>query len=356
MKWNLLLVAAVIIAFINPVIACTTFLINNNGQLVFGRNYDWISDAGMVCTNLRGLNKTSIKMQEWEMISWVSQYGSLTFNQFGKELPTGGMNEKGLVVELMWEDGTKYPTPDKRPALGVLQWIQYQLDNNATVEEVIATDKKVRIAPDNPPLHYLVADASGNAATIEFYDGKMVVHTGKELPFPVLTNSSYNASAKAASDAKIPDGNTSFSFQDNSLQRFTKACSMVQQYQQHKIDKPVIDYAFDVLDNVSQKEFTRWSIVYDIQHKKVYFKTANYQDIKSFSFSAFDFSCTSDARVLNMNQPMTGDIHNQFVAFTDELNRQIITKAANESKSNVNISEKDVAAAIAYAGNIKCKK
>jgi hypothetical protein len=57
-----------------------------------------------------------------------------------------------------------------------------------------------------------------------------------------------------------------------------------------------------------------------------------------------------------MNQPMKGDINNQFVVFTDELNRQIVTKAAEESKSNVNISEKDVAATIAYAGNIKCKK
>ena len=31
--------------------------------------------------------------------SWVSKYGSVTFNQYGRELPTGGMNEAGLVVE-----------------------------------------------------------------------------------------------------------------------------------------------------------------------------------------------------------------------------------------------------------------
>jgi choloylglycine hydrolase len=82
----------------------------------------------------------------------------------------------------------KYPESDDRPVLGVLQWIQYQLDNNATIEEVIATDAKIRISPNNPPLHYLIADASGNAATIEFFNGKIVVHKGKDLPFPVLTN------------------------------------------------------------------------------------------------------------------------------------------------------------------------
>jgi choloylglycine hydrolase len=30
-------------------------------------------------------------------ISWISKYGSITFNQYGREFPTGGMNEKGLV-------------------------------------------------------------------------------------------------------------------------------------------------------------------------------------------------------------------------------------------------------------------
>ena len=128
----------------------------------------------------KGLSKTSMKTEDGETISWVSQYGSITFNQYGKEFPTGGMNEKGLVVELMWLDETKYPAADNRPAVGVLQWIQYQLDNCATIEDVIATDKKLRIASTgNPPLHYLVADANGRAATIEFLEGKMVIHQGQ---------------------------------------------------------------------------------------------------------------------------------------------------------------------------------
>ena len=87
-----------------------------------------------------------MKTQDGETISWVSKYGSITFNQYGKEFPTGGMNEKGLVVELMWLDETRYPEPDQRGVLNVLQWIQYQLDNSQTIDEVIASDKKIRIA------------------------------------------------------------------------------------------------------------------------------------------------------------------------------------------------------------------
>jgi penicillin V acylase-like amidase (Ntn superfamily) len=131
--------------------ACTTFVINKDGHILFGRNYDWITDAGIVNTNQRGLYKTSLKINDAATISWVSRFGSITFNQYGKEFPTGGMNEKGLVVELMWLDETRYPDKDARPSVSVLQWIQYQLDNCATVEEVINTDATLRIENRGAP-------------------------------------------------------------------------------------------------------------------------------------------------------------------------------------------------------------
>ena len=42
-------------------------------------------------------------------ISWTSKFGNVTFNQYGKEFPTGGMNENGLVIELMWLNEARYP-------------------------------------------------------------------------------------------------------------------------------------------------------------------------------------------------------------------------------------------------------
>jgi penicillin V acylase-like amidase (Ntn superfamily) len=355
MKKSVLLSVLIISAGLQFAVACTTFFINKDGQLIFGRNYDWISDAGIVCTNLRGLAKTSVKMQDGKPISWVSKYGSITFNQYGKEFPTGGMNEKGLVVEIMWADGSRYPDADDRAALNVLQWVQYQLDSHSTIEEVISSDGLVRISSNNPPLHYLIADAKGNAAAIEFLDGKTVVHKGKDLPFPVLTNSSYSVSAKTATDANILTGDTSFSFQDNSLQRFTQACSMVQKYQHSQVRKPIVEYGFDILDNVSQKEFTKWSIVYDLKNKKIYFKTANYQDIKSFTFKAFDFNCPSDTKALNMNQSLKGDVNKKFIRFSDKVNREILDKAAKESASVIPLSEKDKEGNVTYASQIKCR-
>jgi penicillin V acylase-like amidase (Ntn superfamily) len=355
MKKYVSLFTAVSFIFLQPLLACSSFFINKNGELVFGRNYDWVTGAGMVSSNLKGLFKTSLKMEDGNSTDWVSKYGSITFNQYGKEFPTGGMNEKGLVVELMWLEGTEYSKPDNRPALGILQWIQYQLDNCANIEEVISTDVNIRISAHTAPLHYLIADANGNAATIEFLGGKQVVHKGKDLPFAVLTNNSYATSAKTAYDANVLSGNKKFSIQDNSLLRFTKACSMVQQYKQNEISKPAVDYGFDILNAVSQGDFTKWSIVYDLKNKKIYFKTADFRDIKWLSFSSFDFTCTALPRSLDMNQPITADVSKNFKAFDAGLNRKLIEQSARESKDRVQISDKQKESLASYPQTVKCK-
>jgi len=344
-------VAAVLYFFIlYPSSACTTFFINKNGQMIFGRNYDWVTGAGMVCTNLRGMQKTSMKTSDGTTISWVSAYGSITFNQYGKEFPTGGMNEKGLVVELMWLDDTKYPTPDTRPSIGVLQWIQYQLDNCATIDELINTDSKIRItSTDGAPLHYLVADANGNVGTIEFLNGKMTVHRGKDLPFAVLTNNTYDQSVKTT------NGSNEKYFEDNSINRFANACSMVKQYQANDIKTPIVDYGFNILDRVAQPNWTKWSIVYDITNRKIYFKTADHTDVKNFSFSSFDLSCNSNSKIFNMNQQGKDNVDVKFKIFSIDEARPILETAVRESQSQVAITDENKEAILNYSKGIKCK-
>jgi len=333
-------------------LACTTFCLNKNGQLVFGRNYDWVTGAGIVHSNQRGLVKTSYPNEDGITIQWVSLYGSITFNQYGKEFPTGGMNEKGLVVELMWLDDTKYPAKDNRPAVDVLQWIQYQLDNAATVEELIASDKKIRIS-DGTPLHYLVADASGNVASIEFLQGKMIVHKSQDLPFPVLANSTYQESAQTAK--RYINNTEDLSDLDNSLERYVKACRMVKKISDIPATMKLTDYAFSILDKVSQGDFTKWSIVYDISNKTILFKTDNHKSIKSISMSEFDFNCNTTPRMYNMNQQSAGNITSRFIKKDSKLERTILEKAVQESQSRVNISNNTKEAIIRYEENIHCR-
>jgi len=73
------LIAAVSLLLSMPVTnACTTFFIHHNGKMIFGRNYDWMADAGIVCTNQRGLGdytKWSIVYDLTERRSGLNQTG-----------------------------------------------------------------------------------------------------------------------------------------------------------------------------------------------------------------------------------------------------------------------------------------
>lgn len=343
-----LLIVITLLIYCTGARPCTTFLLNYNGQLVFGRNYDWLADAGLVCTNQRGMHKTSVKNDDGETISWTSRFGSISFNQYGKEFPTGGMNEEGLVVELMWLDGTIYPpSTDKRPAIGVLQWIQYQLDNCSTIDEVIATDTKLRISITATPLHYLIADAKGNAATIEFLNGKMQVHKGSQLPFPVLTNDTYESSVMSKNKGTYA-GN-------NSLERFSTACNMIQQYKANPGGRSLVDQSFDILKQVSQGDFTKWSIVYDISNKKIWFKTEQFPQLRLLNFSSFDFSCKKESKITDINGPEKGDISSLMVNFSKTLNQRILEKTLVQSSSRIVLTREQKQALSGYPETIHCE-
>lgn len=341
-----------IVLYTTSTYACTTFLLTSKGKHYFGRNYDFVTGTGMVMINSRNVIKNAFTTAaSAAKFSWTSRYGSITFNQFGKDFPQGGMNEKGLVVELMWLDETRYPQSDARPGLTELQWIQYQLDNFSTIAEVIASDKTIRIdGARSAPLHFLIADANGSVATIEFLNEKMTIHRGKDLPFPVLTNSIY-----ADAVAKNKSANAGQIFTDNSLQRFTTACKLIDQYKNTDEKENPVDYSFKVLNEVAQKGFTRWSIVYDIHNMKVFFLTDQQADRKSINIDKIDFSCSAKSLALKIYNDKKGDVTSQFALLDFNSNKQIISQAAEESKSLVNVSEKSINARADYFNTLKCQ-
>ncbi|MCP5108297.1 MAG: linear amide C-N hydrolase, partial [bacterium] len=247
MKVNRFFIILVLIIIVFPHIspACTTFCFKNNGDWIYGRNYDWHTGHCLVMVNKRGVSKVALR--DHNPAKWVSKYGSITFNQYGREFPLGGMNEAGLVIECMWLNGSKYPPPDSRAALSELQWIQYQLDNYAAVEDVIKSDKIIRIdVSDSSPLHFLVCDRNGQAATIEFLDGKMKVHTKETLPASALTNHTYEDSILLWKIAGGNEGSEAVKRANYSLKRFFWAARGVDKWNREKRGSPV-DYAFNVL-------------------------------------------------------------------------------------------------------------
>lgn len=313
--------------------ACTTFFINDStGNLVFGRNLDFSIGYGHVTVNKRNLEKTSLISGAEKPLTWVSKFGSITFNQAGKELPYGGMNEAGLVVEqMLLPNKSKYPDPDERFGLTALQWIQYQLDNSKTIQDIINSDSIIRVAyasqRSRNTLHFLVSDRSGDAAVIEYIDGEMKCYRGEELKYPVLANNTYEdslANIKEYSgfggDVKLPTQS------ESSLERFAIAAAMVCS---QKEPGSIVDYSFDILRNVAQSEEsgwpTQWSIVYDIHNLQIYYKTAKNSQIRKIALKDFDFGGSSPALFADIEKNVIGSA--DFDEYSTQANRELIEKA-----------------------------
>ena len=306
----------------NDVLACTTFCLKNKGEVLFGKNYDWMIGDGAVFVNRRGVSKWSSVDGEKNVAKWTSKYGSVTFNQYGWESPSGGMNEAGLVIELMWLDDTKYPLPDSRPAIDVLEWIQFNLDTAATADEVIANSDKVRIA-SRVNLHYLVNDKSGRTAAIEFLDGKLVAHTGSKLAAAALANDTYDRSVEYSRSAHSIGS-------ESSLDRFSRAAARTAEFASlSKTEKVAVDHALGILADVAQKNSTQWSIVYDQKRGKIYFRTRKTPQIRSIDTTAFDYSCAAPVKILDMNTELAGDATHYFKNYTREANRDLVERAFN---------------------------
>ena len=255
----------------------------------------------MVFINPRHINKFAIVADVQHAARWTSKYGSVTFNQFGREMPFGGMNEAGLVIEDMWLDGTQYPQPDARAEVNMLQWIQYQLDNCSTVAEVIASDKKIRLenTPVRARIHYLVCDAKGDCATIEFLDGAMQVHRGKEMPYHALANDTYTSEA-AYLEAHPERNDTNPLTDTDSLPRFCRAATRAADFKPSKSAAHNVAYAFDTLNQVRQGNYTAWQIVYDISGRRIYWRTRSNHKERSIELNTLDFASNQPVRFANI--------------------------------------------------------
>jgi choloylglycine hydrolase len=302
--------------------ACTTVVFQDGDALLFARNFDWYWGDGMIVVNQRGISKTAFVQPDEKPATWTSEFGSLTFNQFGREMPYGGINEAGLVVEQMMLFESEYPQPDDRAAVNMLQWIQYQLDTCDRVEEVLASDHEIRLElPQGPErIHYLVCDAAGNVATIEFLDGKMISHQGEKLPLCALTNNTYQASTEFAKQHDGLGGEKALPAGRESLHRFARVAKCCQDFECNSsaADR---EYCFSALREVAQGPATVWSIVYDIPAKRVYLRTSQNSNVRWLDLVDFDFAATTESRYLDINAEGQGSLAERFQPLTEAQHR-----------------------------------
>ena len=271
--------------------ACTRVVyVGNNSEVITGRTLDWKEEIG---TNLyvmpRGMER--VGYDESNTIKWISKYGSVV--SVGYDVGVNeGMNEKGLVCNLLYLPGTVYSLPnDTRPYISTSVWAQYVLDNFATTQEAVEELKKDRFqinAPAMPggnatTLHMAISDATGNSAIVEYIDGVISIHEGQE--YQVMTNApTYDKQLAINEYWKSIGGLKMLPGTNKSSDRFVRASFYVDALPLNTSNQMALAGVFGIINNCSvpigisvadQPEIssTRWRSVSDQKNKVYYFES-----------------------------------------------------------------------------------
>lgn len=175
---------------------CSSFLARNEkGEPIFCRNLDYTllnHPITVLYTDAPGKN-ASLTMADLFYLGYNKDNppGNSIFKDksllSAPRVTIDGMNEYGLSIAIL---SVPYAEPPKNPdnvttdEVGMNRLI---LDNAKTIDEAISEFNKYNIKFAEGAAHFMIADADGNSAVIEFLDGKISV-VKSEKPWQVCTN------------------------------------------------------------------------------------------------------------------------------------------------------------------------
>lgn len=298
---------------------CSSFVLKNGKRIFLGKNFDWTFDEGHLIKNLRQTKKVAYFTHTGQPAIWVSKYGSITFNQNGKEMPYGGMNEMGLVVEMLWLEDTKFNITENKQYVNELEWIQYQLDNFQTVDEVTAAINQLKVYPIKGKIHYILADKNGKSVIVEYLDGQPIVFEKDANACQAITNKTVAYSAKYIENLNgIPKRNTSETFRYHQLEKQIKHLKTASDFSEKT--------AFEMLELVAIKKGsfkTVWSIVYDISNERITFFTHTNKKEKIINLRNLNF--TNEVYYFDLNQDSEILLDEKLKPYEASENLKIIT-------------------------------
>jgi hypothetical protein len=256
--------------------ACSLFVaLVGPDTMLYGRNFDWEYSPALLLFTDPPDAYASVSMVDIAFLGFQGASASgLTSAPLIERralldapfLAFDGMNERGLVVGMAAvPPGDMRPDPDKE-TIGSLMVIRAMLDRAMGVDEAVAILRNYNVdMRGGPPIHYLIADASGRSALVEFYQGEMVVIRNK-TPWHLATNFLRAAAGDSAEGQCWR--------YDRISQRLSDAQGRISPQD-----------AMGLLADVAQ-EGTQWSIVYQMRTGDITVAMGQgYDDVHAFNLS-----------------------------------------------------------------------
>lgn len=188
--------------------ACTVFLAAGDAaRPVLGRNFDWDHNPALVLVSRPPDAHDSVSLVDLSYLGFDHARLAKLDDPAAKRdlllaptLPFDGVNEHGLAVGMAQVEGQAQVRPGA-PVVGSLAVIRLALDTARTVDEVVRLFERHTLDWSGAPsMHYLVADASGDSAVIEFATGTMTVTRG-DRRWQLMTNFNLSTSDAAQREA-----------------------------------------------------------------------------------------------------------------------------------------------------------
>ena len=247
--------------------ACTVFFAGGGDRPIVGRNFDFHDEPALLLRHHPPGAYSSISLVDISYLGFDRAHLDRLKDPKARQalrrasrLPFDGMNERGLAVAMAQVPDARTP-PGERAAgsLGVMRLV---LDRAATVAEAIPIFRRTAIDfSGGPPLHYLVADASGASAVIEYVDGRVHVIPRGARPFQAMTN--FVLTGDAPADDRYRTAMTTL---ERAGGRLTPGSTL------------------DLLRDVRQPH-TRWSAAYDLRARTVHVVMGQKYDERVLTFS-----------------------------------------------------------------------
>lgn len=238
--------------------SCSLFAAMGDNEFTqFGRNFDWEYSPGLLLFTNPPDGYASASMVDITYLGFEAQdldrlheldLAELTPLLNAPNWPFDGMNERGLAIGMAAVPGGQMRIDPQKPDIGSLEIMRQVLDHAANIHEAVSIIESYNIDfRGGPDLHYLIADISGEAVLVEFYEGKL--HSiPSDNPWHLVTNFLVSA-------VNDPQGNCT---------RYDK----ISQTMQSTGGNLTTQAADNLLSSVSQNN-TQWSVLYNMNNLEI---------------------------------------------------------------------------------------
>lgn len=323
--------------FIPDSYACTRVVYKGpDNTVITARSMDWKDEIDAnIWVFPRGMERNGNVGPN--SVKWTSKYGSVITSAWDIAT-TDGINEKGLVANVLWLVESEYPKYDPKggsKGITISAWAQYVLDNFSTVKEAVYALEKEDfvIVSDYIPgttkfttLHLSVSDASGDNAIFEYIDGRLKIH--HDPSYTVMTNSPVFEQQLAINNywTGIP-GTIMLPGTNRAADRYVRASYYINAIPQTSDVQVSVASVFSVIRNCSVPfgissetepniSSTRWRSVSDQKNLVYYFETVKTPNTFWVDLKKADFSKNAPVKRLSVskNETYAGETSKSFVA------------------------------------------